>query len=122
MEIQKILQKKLEYIIYNFMLTQDKINELREEFDGRFGVFWGRKGTTTFGKMIEEPTTQIINIDSNEVKDWFLSKFETLLKEQREESYKELLMEQHKNELEGKGYDFYFSIRTKLDNLIKEDK
>lgn len=28
-----------------------------------------------------------------------------------------LLSEQHKNELEGKGYDFYFVLRTELDNL-----
>ena len=32
----------------------------------------------------------------------------------------EILSEQYKNELEGKGYDFYFSIRTKLDELNKK--
>ena len=29
-----------------------------------------------------------------------------------------ILSEQHKNELEGKGYDFYFVLRTELDKLL----
>lgn len=35
-----------------------------------------------------------------------------------------ILGEQHKNELQGKGYDFYFVLRTELDNLSlnKENK
>ena len=34
-----------------------------------------------------------------------------------------ILGEQHKNELQGKGYDFYFALRTELDNLsTKENK
>jgi hypothetical protein len=35
-----------------------------------------------------------------------------------------ILGEQYKNELQGKGYDFYFVLRTELDNLSpnKENK
>jgi len=29
-----------------------------------------------------------------------------------------ILTEQHKNELEGNGYDFYFVLRTELDKLL----
>lgn len=35
----------------------------------------------------------------------------------QKEMLKEIIMEYQSNELEGKGYDFYFSIRTKLDTL-----
>lgn len=39
----------------------------------------------------------------------------------KEETKKEfiirILQEQHKNELEGKGYDFYFVLRNELDEL-----
>ena len=36
----------------------------------------------------------------------------------RKETLQELLKEYHCNEIEGKGYDFYFSIRTKLNTLL----
>lgn len=32
----------------------------------------------------------------------------------------EILSEFHSNELEGKGFDFYFVLRTKLDELNKK--
>lgn len=35
---------------------------------------------------------------------------------------KELILEFESNQLEGKGYDFYFAIRTKLDELLKDNK
>lgn len=41
-----------------------------------------------------------------------------LIEEIRRETLQELLLEHHKNELEGKGYDFYFAIRTKLDDIL----
>jgi uncharacterized protein (UPF0305 family) len=43
-------------------------------------------------------------------------------KEVRKETLKELILEFEGNQLEGKGYDFYFSIRTKLDDLLKPTK
>ena len=39
-------------------------------------------------------------------------------KEDRLKTLKELVAEFQSNELEGKGYDFYFAIRTKIDDLI----
>ena len=40
----------------------------------------------------------------------------------KEETVKEfiirILQEQHKNSLEGKGYDFYFVLRNELDKLL----
>jgi len=38
----------------------------------------------------------------------------------QERFLKELLLEFESNQLEGKGYDFYFAIRTKLDELLKD--
>lgn len=40
----------------------------------------------------------------------------------REETLKELIREYQDNELDGKGYDFYFSIRAKIDELNKLKK
>lgn len=40
----------------------------------------------------------------------------------REETLKELIREHQDNELDGKGYDFYFSIRAKIDELNKLKK
>ena len=37
--------------------------------------------------------------------------------ETREETLKELIREYQDNELDGKEYDFYFSIRAKIDEL-----
>ena len=42
--------------------------------------------------------------------------------EERKNTLKELIREYQDNELEGKGYDFYFAIRTKLDNLLTNTK
>jgi len=45
-------------------------------------------------------------------------------KEVRKNTLKELIKEYTDNELEGKGYDFYFSIRTKINalNSLKKEK
>ena len=40
----------------------------------------------------------------------------------REETLKELIREYQDNELDGNGYDFYFSIRAKIDELNKLNK
>lgn len=42
---------------------------------------------------------------------------EDILKEERKKTLKELITEFNNNELEGKGYDFYLSIRSKIDEL-----
>jgi hypothetical protein len=39
------------------------------------------------------------------------------MEENKKEFIIRILSEQHKNELEGKGYDFYFVLRTELDKL-----
>jgi hypothetical protein len=44
------------------------------------------------------------------------------VKRAREETLKELIREYQDNELDGKGYDFYFSIRAKIDELNKLKK
>lgn len=44
----------------------------------------------------------------------------TINKEARKNTLKELIKEYTDNELEGKGYDFYFSIRAKIDDLNKK--
>jgi hypothetical protein len=45
-----------------------------------------------------------------------------LIDKTREETLKELIREYQDNELDGKGYDFYFSIRAKIDELNKLKK
>lgn len=73
----------------------------------------------------------LANLDNSEI----INYAETALHQQREmmrkeasesrkQTLKELILEQQANELEGKGYDFYFNIRTKLDDLLsnKETK
>lgn len=45
-----------------------------------------------------------------------------LIAQTREETLKELIREYQDNELDGKGYDFYFSIRAKIDELNKLKK
>lgn len=40
------------------------------------------------------------------------------VRESRKQTLKELILEQQANELEGKGYDFYFNVRIKLDALL----
>jgi len=40
----------------------------------------------------------------------------------REETLKEIIREYQDNELDGKDYDFYFSIRAKIDELNKLKK
>ena len=45
-------------------------------------------------------------------------RIEEVRKEERKNTLKELIMEYQEAELEGKGYDFYFSIRAKINNLI----
>lgn len=40
----------------------------------------------------------------------------------KEETLKELIREYQDNELDGKEYDFYFSIRAKIDELNKLNK
>ena len=47
-------------------------------------------------------------------------KFRAISKETKKKTLKELLLEFESNQLEGKGYDFYFVIRTKLDELLKQ--
>jgi hypothetical protein len=42
-----------------------------------------------------------------------------IVEEVRKDTLKELIQEYQVNELEGKGYDFYFAIRTKLDEIIE---
>ncbi len=41
------------------------------------------------------------------------------LDQTREETLKEIIREYQDNELDGKDYDFYFSIRVKIDELNK---
>lgn len=38
--------------------------------------------------------------------------------ETKKEFIKRILLEQHENALEGKGYDFYFVLRNELDALL----
>ena len=56
--------------------------------------------------------------ESNRIKQ-FIS---DLIAQTREETLKELIREYQDNELDGKGYDFYFSIRAKIDELNKLKK
>lgn len=56
----------------------------------------------------------IASFHADQIKDQ-LSEWE---KEIRKETLKELILEFESNQLEGKGYDFYFAIRTKLDDLF----
>ncbi len=59
---------------------------------------------------------------STEFNKWFndvLTEFEQAV---REETLKELIREFNDSELEGTGYDFYFSIRAKLDDIKKLNK
>ena len=56
---------------------------------------------------------------NTELLNFILTSHTTYWKERvRKETLQELLKEYHCNEIEGKGYDFYFSIRTKLDTLL----
>jgi putative heme iron utilization protein len=61
---------------------------------------------------------KITTVHADQIKDQ-LSEWE---KEIRKETLKELILEFESNQLEGKGYDFYFAIRTKLDELLKDNK
>jgi hypothetical protein len=45
------------------------------------------------------------------------SKVPEIIEYVKKETLKELIREYQDNELDGKGYDFYFSIRTKIDSL-----
>lgn len=56
--------------------------------------------------------------ESNRIKQ-FIS---DLITQTREETLKEIIREYQDNELDGKGYDFYFSIRAKIDELNKLKK
>lgn len=51
-----------------------------------------------------------------------LSILSKALTQTREETLKEIIREYQDNELDGKGYDFYFSIRAKIDELNKLKK
>ena len=42
--------------------------------------------------------------------------------EERRKYITEILTDQHKSELEGKGYDFYFKLRTDLDQLNQDNE
>lgn len=48
--------------------------------------------------------------------------FSKAIDQTREETLKEIIREYQDNELDGKGYDFYFSIRTKIDKLKRLKK
>lgn len=54
----------------------------------------------------------------NEVVDWWLEKLRQAIAEERLKTLKELILEFQSNELDGKGYDFYFAIRTKIDENL----
>lgn len=78
--------------------------KILEEFDKEFvdrisGDMW----QTTSREEIKQFISQAIN-------------------QTREETLKELIREYQDNELDGKEYDFYFSIRAKIDELNKLKK
>lgn len=56
------------------------------------------------------------------MKDMLIQAINNLITKTREETLKELIREYQNNELDGKGYDFYFSIRAKIDELNKLKK
>lgn len=51
--------------------------------------------------------------------EFVVSQKQKAIAQTREETLKELIREYQDNELDGKGYDFYFSIRAKIDELNK---
>lgn len=59
--------------------------------------------------------------NTNKTRYGILGLLDKALLKKEKDTLKELIKEYHNAELEGKGggYDFYFSIRTKIDNLNK---
>jgi len=98
------------------MLTQDKINELREEFEKRFitkhyssnGFYFNSDSIGYFDEVQTQPSVVI---------DFFISHIETLLKEQREELVEKIEKKSYcLLDRKGKFVDFEDII-----NLIKKD-
>lgn len=72
-------------------------------------------------KFLTNPRSKMSYLNGDEKRE--LVKFvEEEIKLAREETLKELIREYQDNELDGKGYDFYFSIRAKIDELNKLKK
>jgi len=70
-------------------------------------------------KVIVE-NSECIPSEMSELVDTLIASIRAELeKETKKKTLKELLLEFESNQLEGKGYDFYFVIRTKLDELLK---
>lgn len=78
---------------------------LEEKFDEMSEIeeFWG----LPYDHLVDKAVKQFIS---------------DLIAQTREETLKEIIREYQDNELDGKGYDFYFSIRAKIDELNKLKK
>ena len=51
-------------------------------------------------------------------RDFFADSIDQAVQNGRKQVLKEIILEQKHSELEGKGYDFYFSIRHKLHDIL----
>lgn len=113
---------------------EEKLREFEERFlttskccGADVRRLYGGKELGLYCKKCGRYCREIEKSKEQEVKSFLTSSFqqqrEMMSKEaseSRKQTLKELILEQQANELEGKGYDFYFNIRTKLDALLSD--